>query len=213
MIYNGVELAGFASSALERPAVRSEIGTESDAFVIVQVARLDYLKDHLTAIRTLARVVPECPQVQLVLVGDGPERPRIEAEIARLGVESHVRLLGLRRDVSRILAAADAFLLTSLSEGIPLTLIEAMAARLPVVSTGVGGVPEVVVADETGLLAAAGDDAALAKALLRLVSDPARRQQMGEAGSRRAHACFSEETMHAGYRDLYHSMTRARHSS
>jgi glycosyltransferase involved in cell wall biosynthesis len=178
----------------------------TDALVLVQVARLDHLKDHLTAVRTLERVVARRPDARLVLVGEGPERPAIEAEIGRRRLTDHVRLLGLRRDVPRLLAAADVCLLTSISEGIPLTLIEAMAARLPVVSTNVGGVSEVVRDGETGVLTPAKDDEALAAAVLQLAEVPARCREFGEAGHRRAHELFSEPQMHAAYADLYDEM-------
>jgi glycosyltransferase involved in cell wall biosynthesis len=139
----------------------------------------------------------------LVLVGDGPERQAIEELVRRERLASHVRLLGLRSDVPRLLAAADVFLLTSLSEGIPLTVIEAMAAGLPVVSTRAGGVGEVVDDGRSGLLAAVGDDAVLAEHLLRLARDPALRRRLGSSGRERARAFFSERLMHARYVELY----------
>jgi glycosyltransferase involved in cell wall biosynthesis len=118
----------------------------------------------------------------------------------------HVRFLGLRKDVARLLRAADLFLLTSISEGIPLTLIEAMAAGLPIVSTRVGGVPEVIEDDLTGCLAPAGDDAVLAKKILSLAADPPLRVQMAQRGRERARAMFSETEMHAKYHRLYREM-------
>jgi glycosyltransferase involved in cell wall biosynthesis len=114
--------------------------------------------------------------------------------------------IGLRTDVARLLSGADLCLLTSVSEGIPLVLIEAMAAGLPVVSTGVGGVGEVVVDGQTGLLTPSGDSAALAGSILHLAADPARRGTMGRAGRERAEARFDERLMHAGYADLYDGM-------
>ena len=118
-------------------------------------------------------------QIRLVLVGEGPTRPAIETEIEQLQLRPYIRLLGLRHDVPHLLAAADLFLLTSISEGIPLTVIEAMAAGLPVVSTNVGGLPEVVVERETGLMAPSGDAAALAAAVSRLARDASLRKQNG----------------------------------
>src|SRR5262245_49325952 len=129
----------------------------------------------------------------------------IDREIASRNLHASVRCLGLRRDVARLLAASDAFLLTSISEGIPLTLIEAMAAGLPIVSTDVGGVPEVV-DNTTGLLASAGDDDQLSQHLAHLAAQPALRQQMAAAGKVRAHELFSEQKMHAAYTDLYDEM-------
>jgi len=115
-------------------------------------------------------------------------------------------MLGLRTDVPRLLAAADLFLLTSLSEGIPVTLIEAMGAGLPVVATRVGGVPEVVVEGQTGLLADASDAEALAAAVRKLLTDATLRQRLAMAGQARAAALFSQQAMHAAYARLYREM-------
>ncbi len=121
------------------------------------MARLDYLKDHSTAIRTIEEVAGRCPHARLILVGEGPEWGAIESLVRQRDLGGNVRLLGQRGDVPRLMAASDVVLLTSISEGIPLTLIEAMASGLPVVSTRVGGVAEVVADGQTGLLAPSGD--------------------------------------------------------
>jgi glycosyltransferase involved in cell wall biosynthesis len=206
VIYNGIDLAAFANGVHERLAVRQEIGVGASDLVLLQVARLDYLKDHATALRMLERVVKSCPQARLVLVGEGPERDKIEGILRERDLGPFVRLLGLRGDVARLVPAADVFLLTSISEGIPVTLIEAMAAGLPIVSTRVGGVAEVVEDGQTGLLAPSGDDAALAAHVLRLGEDLALRRQLGQKGRARARALFSEAQMHTGYVRIYREM-------
>jgi glycosyltransferase involved in cell wall biosynthesis len=204
-VYNGIDLRPYAHRA-ERHEVRRELGVGLQDLVMIQVARLDYLKDHATAIRMLQRVASRRPDARLVLVGEGPERAKIEQEVYQRGVSERVHFLGLRADVPRLLRAADVLVLTSISEGIPLTLIEAGAAGLPVVSTDVGGVGEVIERDVTGLLAPARNDASLAQHILRLADDSALRRRMGEAGLRRVRECFSEEQMHAGYLRLYQEM-------
>jgi glycosyltransferase involved in cell wall biosynthesis len=206
VIYNGIDLAPFQGGRDGRESVRREFGCGPNDFAIIQVARLDYLKDHATALRTFAEILSHRPDARLILVGEGPERTPIEVAIRRLGLGAHVRLLGLRKDVARLLFAADLFLLTSISEGIPLTVIEAMAAGLPVVSTRVGGVPEVVEEGRTGLLAPSGDAAALAGQVVRLAGDAALRQRMGHFGRDRARALFPEPLMHARYDRLYREM-------
>jgi glycosyltransferase involved in cell wall biosynthesis len=206
VIYNGVNLAPFAQAVPERSAVRAELGIDQGEWLVLQVARLDALKDHATAVRTLARVIGHGIRAQLVLVGEGPEHTKIRQVAQQHNLERQVRFLGLRTDIPRLLSAADLCLLTSVSEGIPLTLIEAMAVGLPVVSTRVGGVQEVIEDGKTGLLAPRGDDAALAERVLHVVHNPSLRRQMGELGRERAQALFSDQQMHDRYFRLYCEM-------
>lgn len=208
VVYNGVNIANFSGDEQTRRRVRKELEIDGEVPVIIQVARLDYLKDHCTAIRAFEAVTREVPECRLLLVGEGPERPMIEAEITKRGLEKQVRLLGLRTDVRQLLSAADLFLLTSISEGIPVTFIEAMACHLPIVSTDVGGVKEVVEDGKTGLLAAASDDQKLADSIIRLVRDPSLRRSMGDCGRARAEQIFSEQEMHERYAALYGEMVR-----
>jgi L-malate glycosyltransferase len=206
VIYNGVDLVPLRRNAAVGAQVRRELKIASAAVVLVQVARLDYLKDHAAALRAVALVVSRRAEVELLLVGEGPERSKIETLVQQTALTNHVRFLGQRTDVGRLLSAADIFLLTSLSEGIPLTVIEAMAAELPVVSTRVGGLAEVVVQAETGMLTPPGDDDALAKCILRLAASPELGREMGRKGAERADALFSETKMHAGYARVYAQM-------
>jgi glycosyltransferase involved in cell wall biosynthesis len=210
VIYNGVNLEPFSLRSSDRDSARREMRVGPNDLVVIQVARLDYLKDHLTALRALDHVAARRRDVRLVLVGEGPEREKIEAEVRQRRLSEHVRLLGLRSDVGRLVSASDVFLLTSISEGIPLTVIEAMGAQLPVVSTRVGGVGEIVVDGQTGLLAPAKDDRTLAEHLLSLAAEPARRRQMGHLGCERARAMFCERRMHAEYVRLYEEMIAVR---
>jgi glycosyltransferase involved in cell wall biosynthesis len=208
VVFNGIDLGPFAASH-DRAAARHELGAGAGELLILQVARLDPLKDHLTALATFQRVLASRPDALLVLAGEGPERPRIEGGVRQLGLADRVRLLGTRADVARLMAAADVFLLTSISEGIPLTLIEAMAAGLPVVSTDVGGVREVIPDGGTGLLAPAGDAEALARHVLHLAERPETVRELGKRGRLRARAVFDEEAMHAAYHRLYEEMASA----
>jgi L-malate glycosyltransferase len=208
VIYNGIPLERFGSQPTpsEREAIRAAIGLRPDDLVLIQVARLDYLKDHATAIRTVERVSTRCSRARLVLVGDGPERETIAEMVRERGLEDHVRLLGQRDDIPRLMGASDIVFLTSISEGIPLTLIEGMAAGRPVVSTRVGGVVEVVVDGQTGLLAPGGEFESLAAHVLRLAELPEQRHQMGRAGRARAESLFTERRMHESYKKCYNEM-------
>ena len=213
VIYNGTSPAAYTVSA--RAGVRAELGLADDAFVLIQVARLDPIKDHATALRAFAQFAEARPDSRLLLVGDGPERPNIEKLLEQLNLRGKVQLLGTRSDVARLLSCADVFLLTSISEGIPLTLIEAMAAGLPVVATRVGGVSEVVEDGETGFLVESGNADGIAAALSTLAMECARGLRMGQQGRVRSETIFSEREMVSSYGRLYEEMlpVRGRHGS
>jgi len=206
VIYNGVDLGPFEAvrddSTLRRE-VRNELGVSNDEHVILQVARLNPLKDHLTAISTIRKLRDSGVNARLVLAGEGEERPKIEAAVRDADLPERVTLLGARRDIPRLLSAADAFLLSSISEGIPLTLIEAMAAGVPVVSTDVGGIPEVIDHGATGLLAPARDDGRLANHLQRALTDSAFRGSVIAAAQIKARERFSLDEMHRLYAGVY----------
>jgi glycosyltransferase involved in cell wall biosynthesis len=205
VIYNGIDLSPF-SNGCHRQALRHEMGISDRDLVILQVARLDPLKDHPTAIQAIERVVRRRPDARLLLVGEGPELSKLQQLVVQRNLSAHVRFLGSRKNVGRLLSGGDLFLLTSVTEGIPLAVIEAMAAGLPVVSTSVGGMAEVVEHRRTGLLAPSGDHAALAESILELAENPPLARQMGQRGRDRAWTAFSESQMLASYLQLYQEM-------
>jgi glycosyltransferase involved in cell wall biosynthesis len=127
-------------------------------------------------------VLARAPDVEFVLVGDGPLRPKLEEQARSLGIEASVRFLGLRSDVADILRDSDVFVRPSLTEGMSLTVLEAMACGLPVVVTPVGGTSEVVTDGANGCLVAPGDVSALSAALLKLADDARLRRRLGRNG-------------------------------
>jgi glycosyltransferase involved in cell wall biosynthesis len=169
--------------------------------LLVAVGRLKAPKDFVTLVRALAVLPPD--SFDALLVGDGPDRPMLEAEVRRLGLRDRVRLAGERHDVAELLAAADVFVLSSLSEGLPVSVLEAMAAGLPVVASRVGGVPELVAEGETGLLVAPSDAHDLAGALGRLIGDRELRRRLGAAGRVRAETQFDPDSFRRAHVDLY----------
>jgi glycosyltransferase involved in cell wall biosynthesis len=168
---------------------------------IVSVGRLHEPKDFVTLARALR--VPAPGAFRARIVGDGPDRPDVERELAAGGLSDVVELAGERGDVPKLLAAADVFVLSSRSECMPISVLEAMAAGLPIVASAVGGLPEMVVDGETGYLVAPGDATALGDALARLVADPRLRVRMGESGRRRALARFDLPGFAAAHLELY----------
>jgi glycosyltransferase involved in cell wall biosynthesis len=189
VIPNAVDVNGAPRSSHQRKVPR-----------IIAVGRLKAPKDFLTLVRAASRL-PE--GAETLIVGEGPDRPRLEQEINALGVTERVRLLGERYDVPKLLADADVFVLSSASEGMPVSVLEAMAAGLPVVSSRVGGVPELVVDGETGILVRPGDASALAAALSGLIADPAKRRSLGAAGRARAEERFDLEPFRRAHVELY----------
>ena len=174
---------------------------EHEKAQIVAVGRLKPPKDFLTLLRALA-VLPR-GTFEAVIVGDGPDRTRLAREIDELGIEESVQLLGERSDVPALLAESDVFVLSSKSEGLPVSVLEAMAAGLPTVASRVGGVPELVADGEQGLLVPPGDVGALAAALARLIAEPATRRRLGDAARARAEAQFGLEPFRQAHVELY----------
>ena len=168
---------------------------------IVSVGRLAFPKTFSTLLRALAAVEPG--MFRAAIAGDGPQRHELEGEIAALGLTNAVQLLGTRADVADVLADSDLFVLSSRSECLPMSVIEAMAAGLPVVASAVGGVPELVEQGRTGMLVPPDDPALLADAIARLIGDAGLRRRMGEAGRARAEALFDLDRFRRAHFDLY----------
>lgn len=209
VIRNGIDPEAFdpgPGRKATRQAVRAELDIPEDATVLLQVARFHPVKDHATALRAFARAHEQQPESVLVLAGDGDKRQDTESLAAELNIAPAVRFLGVRDDVDRLMPAADIFVLSSVSEGISVTLLEAMAARLPIVATDVGGNSEVVEHDVTGLLSPRSDPEAMAKHMAQLIADPTQRGWFGEAGHARLLERFTQQQMHAGYERLYEQM-------
>lgn len=192
--------------ARARPAVRAELGIPDDAPVLLWVGALTWEKDPLAAVELLGRVRRQRPDARLVLSGDGPLRSRLSGAVRAVDLDGSVRLLGSRADVPDLLGAADVLVLTSRTEGIPGSLIEAGMAGLPSVSYDLVGVPEVVVHGRTGLLAPAGNVDALAAAVLRVLDDPAEARRLGKEARARCTARFAMDAIADRYLALYRDL-------
>jgi glycosyltransferase involved in cell wall biosynthesis len=197
VIENGVDPLRFRPDPAARAAVRGELGIGAGAWVMGTVGRLAAEKDQALLLRAAAPLLID--DRLLVLVGDGPERGRLQALAADLGVAARVRLLGARSDVARVLAALDVFALTSRMEGLPVALLEAMASGLPVVATAVGAIPTVL--GGHGLLG--GEEGTLRAHLAALAAAPDRARALGAEGRRRVEAHFSLARMVERYWALY----------
>ncbi len=204
VIPNGVDTARFAPAA-DRAADRRALGWPADAVVVSIVAGLRPEKNHGLLLRAAAALAPRHPGARFMVVGDGPERAALEREGRELGLEGRVSFLGTRQDMPQIQRASDVVALTShpVVETFPVSLVEALASGTPVVSTDVGSIRDVVRDGVTGLLAPAGDEAAFAAALERLIGDTALRERMGAAAREDALERFDRDDMIAAYARLF----------
>jgi glycosyltransferase involved in cell wall biosynthesis len=171
--------------------------------VLLSVARLVPDKDHDTLLRAFGQLSHHHPDAELWLVGNGPRRQILGQKVLDLGLPGRVKFLPGEQDLRHLYHQADLFVLSSVAEALPNVVLEAMAAGLPVVATRVGGVPEAVVPEATGLLVAPRDVAGLAGALGRLLDDPEARQTMGQQGRQRVLENFSFPAMVRRHEDVW----------
>jgi len=190
-IWNGIDLTDFAFSG---PASQP---------VAIAVARLSAEKDFPTLLRAVPLVLASVPDFRLRIVGDGPEREPLERLTVELGITRYIEFLGERTDVPELLKEAGFFVSSSLTEGISLTLLEAMAVGLPVVATAVGGNPEIVVAGKTGSLVPSHDPQALPNAIVTMCRNQSAWLAMGKSGRDRVAGNFEVGRMANDYEQLY----------
>ena len=196
VIPNGVDTASFRRD--RDPSLRAALAPEAAPLVLVP-GRLDAQKGH----RHLLRAAAEVPDATFALAGDGPLRAELEGTARRLGIADRVRFLGYRRDVPELLAASDLVVLPSLFEGLPLAVLEAMAAARPVIATRIEGVDEVVRPGVNGLLVPPADPAALAAAVRALLGEPDRARRLAEAGRQTVERHFGAAAMAARVSRVY----------
>jgi glycosyltransferase involved in cell wall biosynthesis len=207
VIHPGIPLDGapdVPTDRIGRAKARRELGFPPDGALVVAVGSLFPVKDHATLLRAAASL----PDVRIAIAGEGGEDAALRRLASELAITPRVHLLGQRDDVDRILRAADLFCQSSLSEGLPLAIIEAMAWGLPVVATRVGGVPELVQDGATGHLVPPGDSEALAAGIRRIHANPEEAARFGRAGMARARSHFSLGAMMDAYLTLYEHVSR-----
>ena len=209
VICNGVDTLRYQASggrAETASLVRSESGLEASARLLTVVDTLREANGHRYLIQAMATIAPQCPDVHVLLVGDGELREALQAQVDELGLGERIHFLGSRLDVPRLLLASDLFVLPSLWEGLPMALLEAMASGKPCIATAVSGAKLVMIANETGLLVPPGDAQKLAQAILELLSDPARAERMGIAARQRVVQEFSAQKQAGEHLALYHRL-------
>jgi glycosyltransferase involved in cell wall biosynthesis len=209
VLYDGIVIDGDGSAAM-RADVRRELGLSPDAPVVGMTARVSPQKDYITLARAAAKVREVVPGVRFVIVGDYTEHAahrehfaQVREELVRLNVLENFVFAGFRSDVSRVMSAFDLFVLCTHFEGLPLVVLEAMAAGLPVVATAVNGIPEVIDSDEVGLLHAHEDVDTLARHLTAALTDRALAARLGAAGRESVRERFGMEAFAENVAALY----------
>ena len=203
-IYNGIDSKKFGIRQ-EVTLIRRELGITDDQPIIGIVARLDPIKNHACIIRAMKIIVTSLPGAVLLIIGDGALRTELESLTANLGLQNHIKFLGARSNIGELLSVLDVFVLSSFSEGLSLTLIEACAAAKPIVATNVGGNAEIVKHECNGLLVPSDQPEVMARAILEILTDEAKASQMGEKGRKKFEEEFMLDVMLKNYEDMYES--------
>lgn len=192
-VHEGIDLAHVAAA----PSINlhEELWLPHGAPIVGNIGALVPHKGQRHLIEAAAQVVRQVPDARFVIAGEGELRPSLEHQIRHLGLEKHVILAGFRPDVLSVLKAFDVFVMSSITEGLGTSLLDAMACGKPIVATTAGGIPEVVQDGRTGFLVPPRDHDAMAEAIVKLLKDPSLRQRMGDAGLSRVNATFSAERM------------------
>jgi glycosyltransferase involved in cell wall biosynthesis len=209
VVQNGIDVRRFAPNSEARARTRGELGIPAGSWVVGTVGRLAPEKDQALLIRAMAPLLDE--RRQLVIVGDGPERGALEQARRDTWRAEYCHLIGGRDDVAPYLAAMDAFVLSSRTEGLPLGLLEAMATGIPVISTAVGGIPDLIQTGNNGVLVPSEDEKALLRELVALAGLPTAGLRLGQAGRETVLARYALPQMAERYEELYEKVTARAH--
>jgi glycosyltransferase involved in cell wall biosynthesis len=213
LIRSAIPLDEFDPTRVDREAVRAELGLPSDAYVLGNVGRFSLQKNPLDWVRVAGRVGRLLPECRFLLVGDGPLHSEVKACLVEEGILDRTILTGLRRDVPRMMAAMDVFLLTSLWEGLPRVIPQAMAMGLPVIANAVDGSSEAIVPGETGYLCPPGALNDMAEHCVELLKDPVKRLSMGKKGQDYAAKEYDVRQMVAQIDGIYQQLlARSKHA-
>jgi glycosyltransferase involved in cell wall biosynthesis len=207
LIHNGIPLEKFDPSHVDREAIREELGIAADEFLIGTIGKLNRGKGVYELLRSIGMIAKENSSVKLVFVGDGGEREGLGKEAERLGIGDKVIFAGVRKDVERMYAAMDIFVLPSTcSEAFGMVIIEAMAMGKPVIGTMVGGIPELITDRKNGILVPSGDEKALTEAIQKYLTDRDFSAQVASAGRQTVESEFSDKTLGDRFEELFRAL-------
>ena len=205
-LHHGLDLDAVHRGPIARAVARSTLGVEDGRPIVGSVASFTPQKDHAGLLDAFARVRAQVPDAQLLLIGAGPLEQQVRSLVGKLGLQDHVRLLGRRTDVAELLPGFDVFVLGSRFEGLPISLLEAMASEIACVATHVGGIPEALRDGHDGRLVPPGDPETLGAAIVALLSDASARFSLATAGCERVRARFSIDRAVLRTEELYREL-------
>ena len=209
VIYNSIDIDRYSrKKPANRNKVKMDFGLGGEEIIVGFIGRFHAQKGIDVLLKAFEKIEKSKMNVRLMLVGDGTLRKKIWKQSQTLGNDNRVLFTGIRKDIPLILSSLDIFVLPSRWEGLPLVLLEAMAAGLPIVATAVGGIPEVVVDGETGFLVPPEDPEALASAITRLIEDSVLRKKFGKAGYKRVKQHFNIQEASRRTEELYFSLLK-----
>jgi glycosyltransferase involved in cell wall biosynthesis len=204
LVRNGIDLRPFDHA---QPSLRSD-STNDDSLIVGLIGRLSIEKGVDNFLEAAARVLSELPTTKFVVIGEGPDRDKLESLIDNLKIRDNASMLGRRTDMPSIYASLDIMVSSSRQEGLPIAILEGMASSLPIVATAVGEVPTLISTDETGVLVPSQDVQALASATVTLLQNPAERQRLGSAARRLIEEAYSAGRMTNEYLGIYQMVSQ-----
>ena len=205
LIENGIDVSRFNRS-FNRSEVRKMFDIPTNSLVIGTIGRLSVEKGHAFLIGVIGKLIRDFPHLRLLIVGDGPLSQSLKQQADQSALNGHVNFMGISNDIPRMLALMDIFVLPSLGEGLPMALLEAMAAKVPVVATRVGDIPKIISEDNNGFLIPAADKVALKEALSKLLKDKKKRKFFAKNGYFTVSQDFSSQNMARKYVSIYQSV-------
>lgn len=207
VIYNGIDSLRFSEDT-DGSKIIKELNLTSENKIIGIIARLSHEKSHMVLLKAMKQVIKDVPNAKLLIVGDGPLRESLTRSVEKMKLKEFCFFLGMRKDISEIISCLDVAVLSSLTEGLPISLMEAMASGKCVVGTNVGGIPELIYHGENGLLVPPNDPEKLAEACIYLLNNPNIAKKMGEKGRKMAKKGFSSQITIKKIEKIYDELIR-----
>lgn len=204
LIENGIDIERFSNSAsCSRIELRRELGLQESSLIIGSLGRLTEQKDYKTLIKAAAEILKRRNGIEFIIAGEGHLRSELISLCKELTIDNRFHFLGFRKDSENILELMDIFVLSSLDEGLPIAMLEAMATRLPIITTGVGAIPDVIMNGKNGIIIEKGDYKLLERTLLSLIYDKNKRNKLGSNAYDTVTSKYSNKQMAINYLDVY----------